>query len=185
MEFSPPFSTFLHMEMTFSLGRSSSGNHLTSHSLAWYWSTFLMRSRRQKSSSASLTKRTFPVSGDFLLEVLTFSEAWGWEVGDAHDGVLRNRMCEACFAIWMSVKGEIQEDWSGNAPWWNLNIRFKICPKLSLVFLWFGLFFLDLCFSVHVCLMSELAHFCQPGAVQEYRQRQRTGMICRQTSRLN
>lgn len=32
---------------------------------AWYWSTFLMRSRRQKSSSASPAKRTAPISGFF------------------------------------------------------------------------------------------------------------------------
>lgn len=32
---------------------------------AWYWSTFLMWSRRQKSSSTSPAKRTSPISGFF------------------------------------------------------------------------------------------------------------------------
>lgn len=73
---------------------------------AWCCSTFLMWSHRQKSSSTSPTERTSPVSGLFFI-----CGSWHFLKPEAEKSVmlriLRNGICEACFAIQMSVKGEI------------------------------------------------------------------------------
>lgn len=97
-------------------GRSSSGNHLTSHSLPGtdqhFWCDLA-----GKNQAPLPQPKGHPLSQGFLLKVLTFAEAWGWEFRDVQDRAWRNRIYEPCFAIQMSVTEEIQEDWSGDAPW--------------------------------------------------------------------
>lgn len=62
MKFSPPSSTLTDDILP---GQEQFWQSFDISQPAWYWSTFLMWSRRHKSSHASLTKRTFPVSGFF------------------------------------------------------------------------------------------------------------------------
>lgn len=144
---------------------------------AWYWSTFLMWSHRQKSSSTSLTKMTFPVSGFFAggpdifwsLRLSQRCSGWSFKKWD---------MWNLFWYINVSKRGNPRRlVWRCTLMESEPQIFLKKCPKLSFFF------FLDLSFSVRVCLMSELVHFCQTRAVQE--QSRRMGLLCSYTSSLN
>lgn len=139
MKFSPPSSTLTDYILP---GQEQFWQSFDISQPAWYWSTFLMWSPRHKSSHASPTKRTFPVSGFFFLEVLTFSEAWGWEVRDAQDEGLKNGICEACFAIQMSGKRRNPGGLVQRCTLMEFETQIKKgYPKLNLVVFFHFLFF--------------------------------------------
>lgn len=166
MKFSPPSSTLTNDILP---GQEQFWQSFDISQTAWYWSTFLMWSHRHKSSHASPTKRTFPVSGffpggpDIFWSLRLRSQrcsGWGFKKWDiwglfCYTNVRKRRNPRGL--VWRCTLMEFETQ------------MIKDCPELKLVVFFHFFFFLYLSFSVHVCLMSELVHFRQTGAAQEQR----------------
>lgn len=163
MKLSPPSSTYLLTQMIFSLGRSSSGNHLTSHSLPGtdqhFWCDLAGKNQAPLPwpKGHSLSQGFFAGGPDIFRSLR-----------------LRNQRCSGwSFKKWdmwgLFCYTNVSKKGNPRGLVWRCTLMksepqffLKNCPKLSLGRggggVWF-FFIFGFEFSC-ACLMSKLVHFC-------------------------